>query len=311
MSAANASPPPAPFADRLIARVRALGHPLCVGLDPHLDRIPSGFRCGSMRHDDPETAEAVEAFSLAVLEGVASQVAAVKPQIAFYEQLGWRGMRALARVMRAARDAGLLVVLDAKRGDIGSTATGYAAAYLSADAPLRADALTVNPYLGIDTLEPLAAAAASAGSGLFVLVKTSNPGSGTLQNLEAAGRPVYLHAAEALGDLADRLSGPATGWSSLGVVVGATYPDDAVRVREVVPRALFLVPGFGTQGAGAQDAVTSFVDGPTGLREGGLVNASRAVLFPEGAEAADRRVYGALLRDAVDRAADILARAVS
>ena len=207
------------FADALIARVRALGHPLCAGLDPHLDLIPPVFRRGSMSPRDPETAASVEAFLSVVVDRLAGRVAVVKPQIAFFEQLGWRGMQLLEKIVAQARGRDLLVLLDAKRGDIGSTAEGYVAAYLAADAALAVDAITLNPYLGLDTLEPFVAAAGKNGRGLFVLAKTSNPGSGDFQDqpIEGAqGAPLFETVAARLAPLAERLMGQNTGWSSLG-----------------------------------------------------------------------------------------------
>jgi len=302
---------PSVFADRLILRTRALGHPLCVGLDPHPDRLPACFSRGPLRARDPLTADVVENFLCTVIDRLVGRVAAVKPQIAFFEQLGWRGLRALERVVAHARSADLSVVLDAKRGDIGSTAAAYGAAYLTPGAALPIDALTVHPYLGIDSLAPLVATAQAHGRGLFVLVKTSNPGAGALQDLRLDGRCLYQHVAASLRPAVDALEAPETVWSSLRVVVGATYPRDAEQVRSCLPRALFLVPGFGAQGAGASDAVRGFVRGPGGRREGGLVNSARAILFPPGSESADRRRYSQLLDDAVERAADVLAAAVS
>ena len=298
------------FADRLILRLRELGHPLCVGLDPLLASIPPLFAQGSMRAADPRTADAVEAFLVAVVDRLAGKVAIVKPQIAFFEQLGWPGLRALARVCDRARAAGLLVLLDAKRGDIGSTAEGYAAAYLGADAATPADALTVNPYLGFETLAPFVAAARANGRGLFVLVKTSNPGSGDLQDRSLEGEPLFARVAQGLAPSAESLMGSKTGWSSLGVVCGATYPEQSQRVRALLPRSLFLVPGYGVQGASAEAAVASFVRGPAGL-EGGVVTSSRAILFPEAARGtADARRFERALDDALARAIDELAGAV-
>lgn len=298
------------FADRLILRLRELGHPLCVGLDPHLASIPTLFARGTMSPADERTAAAVEAFLAAVIDRVAGRVAIVKPQIAFFEQLGWRGMRALDGLCRHAREAGLLVLLDAKRGDIGSTAEGYAAAYLGRAAALPVDALTVNPYLGFDTLEPFVTAASSNGRGLFVLVKTSNPGSGDLQDREFEGEPLFVRVAHGLARSESVLLGPKTGWSSLGVVCGATWPDQARRVREALPRSLFLVPGYGAQGGSAGAAVAPFVPGPNGL-EGGIVNSSRAILFPEAARgASDARSWEQALEGALGRAIDELGNAV-
>lgn len=251
---------------------------------------------------------------LTFVDRLEGRTAIVKPQIAFFEQLGWRGLRVLERVNERARKRGLMVLLDAKRGDIGSTAAGYAQAYLAPDAACPVDALTVNPYLGRDTLEPFAEVAADAGRGLFVLVKTSNPGSGDLQDLalgDADTSPKVFEAmAEGLEPLSKRLVGPETGWSSLGAVVGATYPEQADRIRELLPNALFLVPGYGNQGATASDAIRSFVPGPRGL-EGGIVNSARALLFPKGAaEASNASVWEEMVDGALDRAAGELTEAV-
>ena len=274
------------FADTLVARMRELGHPLCAGLDPHRPKVPILFRRGSMTAQDPETAIAVENFLLAIIDRLEGRVAAVKPQIAFFEELGARGFAVLERIVARAREGGLAVVLDAKRGDIGSTADGYAQAYLEPDAPCAVDALTLSPYLGLDSLRPFADRAVSYGRGLFVLAHTSNPGAADYQerNLEKGG-PLYTAVAESLAPLCEELAGPSTGWSSLGIVSGATYPESAARLRELLPQALFLVPGYGAQGASAEDAVRSFVAGPNG-REGGLINTSRGLLFPEAAQAA-------------------------
>jgi orotidine-5'-phosphate decarboxylase len=298
------------FADRLIARVRELGHPLCAGLDPDLALIPEAFRSGSMAPGTPATAKAVGAFCAAFLERVAGKVAAVKPQSAFFEALGWRGVKVLSEVIAAAREAGLLVVLDAKRGDIGSSAAGYAAAYLAPKAPIRADALTVNPWLGLDSLEPFVKAAEDAQAGLFVLTRTSNPGGRDFQELAPeAGEPVYHRVARALQPHAKRLAGKS-GWSGLGLVVGATTPDEARRVRDAAPTSLFLVPGYGAQGAAARDAVAGFVAGPGGRREGGIVNAARALNFPETARSRSTKAWERAVDDALDRATSELSAAI-
>lgn len=298
------------FGDRLIESVRRLGHPLCVGLDPHLAPIPPLFRSGSMAAGDPATAAAVERFLAAVIDRIAGRVAVVKPQIAFFEQLGWRGLQALESLCARARAAGLLVLLDAKRGDIGSTAEGYAAAYLAREAPLPVDAITLSPYLGFDTLAPFVRVAGAAGRGLFVLVKTSNAGSGDLQDREIDGQPLFVRVAEGLAGFEQGLCGPRTGWSSLGVVCGATWPGQARRVREALPHALFLVPGYGAQGASAREAVEGFVPGPDGL-EGGIVSSSRGILFPDSArEAASAARWESAIEDALERSIGELAEAV-
>ena len=297
------------FADAVITRVRSLGHPLCVGLDPHLDLIPALFRRGSMAAEDPATVAAVSELLEAFLDRLKGKVAIVKPQSAFFEQLGAAGIALLQQLMQRAREQGLLVLLDAKRGDIGSTAEGYARAYLDPNAPLRADALTVNPYLGLSTLAPYLERCQSHGRGVFVLVKTSNPGSADIQDLNVGGRPVFVQLAAALSEPAKQLVGPDTGWSALGVVVGATYPEQAVRVREVLPNALFLVPGYGSQGGSAKDATCAFVRGPAGL-EGGLINSSRAILFPD-APGSSPSAWEKAVDAALDRAIDELGSAVS
>ncbi len=302
------------FADRLIERARALGHPLCVGLDPHLDKIPSLFRQGDMRRADPTTADAVEAFGRVIVERVAGKAVVLKPQIAFFEQFGWRGVRALERVIAHARavDPGLLVVLDAKRSDIGSSAAGYAAAYLAADSPMPVDAMTVNPYLGVDTLMPFVEAARETDRGLFVLVKTSNPGSGDFQDRRTTpgDANLYEHVAATLAPIAASWRGPQSGWSSLGVVVGATYPGESERVRALMPNSPFLVPGYGAQGGAARDAVRGFVAGPSGSLEGGIVSSSRGVTFPTGSDTDDAKTFDRAIDDAIARAADDLASAV-
>jgi orotidine-5'-phosphate decarboxylase len=270
-----------PFADRLVRRARALGHPLCVGLDPHLELLPRAFRRGAMAAGDLATARAVESYCLALLARVAGRVVAVKPQSACFERLGPHGFAVLARVMEEARRAGLLVILDAKRNDMGGSAAAYASAFLAPDAPMRADALTIAPYLGLEALAPYFAAAHASGAGVFVLLRTSNPGAVDLQDLRVNDRPLYQHLADLLQPRTLELRGPATEWSGLGVVVGATWPEESRRVRSLLPGSLFLVPGYGAQGGSAADAVAGFVRGPAGFLEGGVVSSSRAIGFPE------------------------------
>ncbi len=262
------------FAARLTDGVRRHG-PLCVGIDPHPGMVPALF--------GGDTAKGLEYWGRALVEAAAGKVAVIKPQAGFFERLGPGGMAALAAITRAARDAGLLVLMDAKRGDIGSTAEGYAEAYLSPGASFEADALTVNPYMGLDTLEPFAKRAEAGGKGIVVLVRTSNPGAADFQMLETGGKPLYMHIAEALRPLTERLMSPC-GWSNLMMVVGATAPEEARRVRVAAPKALFLVPGYGAQGAAADAACAGLIGG-----EGGVVSASRSVIFPKAAEGARTR----------------------
>jgi orotidine-5'-phosphate decarboxylase len=263
------------FADRLIAATEEFG-PLCVGLDPHAGRIPDLF--------GGDTPEGVEAWGLAMVEAAKGRTGVIKPQSAFYERHGWQGMRALTRILEAARDAGLVVLLDAKRGDIGSTAEGYAAAFLAEHAPFPSDALTVNPYMGVDTLEPHVKAAEANGKGVIVLARTSNPGSADFQSKSLEGAPLYERIVEALSPMIERLKGKS-GWSGLMLVTGATGPQEARRLRELAPDALFLVPGYGAQGAGAADAMSGFVLRGNRL-SGGVVSASRSVSFPPEAQSA-------------------------
>ncbi len=281
------------FADRLIEAARLHG-PLCVGIDPHAGRIPALF--------GGDTAEGVQAWGLEVIR-LAGEVgvASVKPQVGLFERLGPDGMSALQVVCRAAREAGLVTILDAKRGDIGSTAEGYARAYLADDAPFPCDALTVNPYMGLDTLEPFVRLAKETGRGIAVLAMTSNPGSADFQAKDMGGAPLYARVVTALGPLIGRLQG-ASGWSSLMLVAGATGPEEARALRALAPKALFLVPGYGAQGAGADDALAGFVRAGNRL-EGGVVNASRSVTLPGGAAEADtleqwREIVGAAMNEA-------------
>lgn len=265
-----------PFSDRLAAAIERHG-PLCVGLDPHPKSLPALFGAPGP--------ESFERFCAGVIDAAKGRVAAVKPQIALFERWGLDGLGVLARLCEQARRGGLLVILDAKRGDIGSTADGYVEAYLGPDAWLHADAVTVNPYMGRDTLEPWIAAARPTGKGLVVLLRTSNPGAGDVQDLDSGGAPVWTRLAEALRPMADEWRG-ARGWSSLMCVVGATVPEEAKLARRLLPHVPFLVPGYGAQGAGAAEALAGAVAGPKGP-QGALVNSSRGVLYPKAAAAAE------------------------
>ena len=284
------------FGDRLADAIRSTGTPLCMGIDPHASMIPALFG-DSSTPGSPQTLRAISDFSMACLAAAKGQVAAIKPQAAFFEAQGPEGVRILADLSRAAIAEGILVIMDAKRGDIGSTSTAYAAALIGHDAPFPSDALTVNPYLGLDTLEPFLERADACGAGLFILTRTSNPGAGTLQDLDVDGRPVYQHLAEALAPLAAARRG-TSGWSSLGIVAGATWPEEAKTLRSLLPDAPFLVPGFGAQGAGASQALAGLNRQPEGW-QGGLINSTRGLIFPKSAAGAGSH---AAWRDAVDDA---------
>jgi orotidine-5'-phosphate decarboxylase len=288
------------FGDRVIERTRALGHPLCVGLDPYLDRIPSLFRRGAMQPQHPDTAQAVEEFCCRVIDLIAADVAVVKPQASLFERLGCRGWHALERVIRYARAAGLLVLLDAKRGDIAETATAYAQAYLSPDSSCSVDAITVNPYLGPESLAPFIVEAEKAERGVVVLVRNSNSDSSIYQAVDTPEGPFFAVVATSLAKWQNRLAGEVTGWSSLGVTVAATHSEDSERIRVALPHALFLVLGYGAQGASAIEAVRGFRRGPAGL-EGGIISSSRPILFPAtfsdaGADTWEKQVRCALRR---------------
>ncbi|MEL7130070.1 MAG: orotidine-5'-phosphate decarboxylase [Pseudomonadota bacterium] len=285
------------FADRLISATDRLGV-LCVGIDPHPGRVPALF--------GGDTADGLAAWGEAVIAAAAGRVAAVKPQVGLFERLGPEGMGALQRVCRAAQAAGLLVLADAKRGDIGSTAEGYARAYLEPGAPFEADAVTVNPYMGLDTIEPFLQRAEAHGKGVVVLARTSNPGAADFQAQDMGGAPLYARVVEALAPPIARLRGTC-GWSGLMLVAGATGPDEARALRGLAPEALLLVPGYGAQGAGAADAMAGFVDG-----RGGLVNASRSVTFPAAADGAETKAaWRAAVEAAIDAAqADLKQAAV-
>ncbi len=290
------------FGDRLAAAVRETSVPLCVGLDPHLARLPAALRAGfagrSGRAGRAAAAAAVADWGAAVVAAcAAARVPAVKPQLAFYEQLGAAGMEALEDTVAAARAAGLLVVADAKRGDIASTAAAYAAALLDPDGPLGADALTLSPYMGLDTLEPYLPVCRAAGRGLFVLVRTTNPGSAAIQ---AAGAPALARRVaeglEAIG--ADTIG--ESGFSAVGAVVGASAAAEAGALRAAMPHAWFLVPGVGEQGGG-------LAEGLAGARAdglGALVVQARSATFPSAANAEYDESWPSWLRTRISHLAN-------
>ncbi|MBX3421381.1 MAG: orotidine-5'-phosphate decarboxylase [Pirellulaceae bacterium] len=262
------------FGDRLAAAVLDKRSTVCVGLDPRWNNLPEALRNGVQPHDLSAVAKVTERFCCEVIDAVATCVAVVKPQSAFFEQLGVAGMIALSEVVRYARQQQLLVIMDGKRGDIGSTAEGYADAYLGAASAWGCDALTVNPYLGDDTLQPFISTAHDRGAGLFVLVKTSNPGSGFIQDLTIDGQPLYRRVAQVVQRASAAELG-SSGYGSVGAVVGATYPEQLSELRQAMPNAWLLVPGYGAQGGSADDVAAAF--DPHGL--GAIVNSSRGIIF--------------------------------
>jgi orotidine-5'-phosphate decarboxylase len=249
------------FGDRVAAEVERKRSQLIVGLDPIPDLLPVELRGDVAR------------FCCGIIDAVAPHAVAVKPQLAFFEALGAEGMAAFAETCTYARRAGLLVIADGKRGDIGSTARAYSAAYLEGEEPL-ADALTVNPYLGRESIEPYLAAARRQGAGIFCIVKTSNAG-GDIQDVALSdGRPLWQHVASLVADWGADLIGEH-GLSAVGAVVGATHPRAVAEARKLMPQAVLLLPGVGTQGASAGDLARAFTSGPASA----LVNAARSVNY--------------------------------
>lgn len=287
---------PEHFADRLIGAIHKKQSPICVGIDPILASMPEAvFKSGrdKVAGDAAGAVDAIFEFTMRLLKIVAPHAPVVKFQSAYFEQFHHEGVEAYFQLIQEASAMGLLVIGDIKRGDIGSTASAYAAGHL---APIAADdddevatpdAVTVNPMLGIDTLEPFISTASELGKGLFVLVRTSNPGSAELQDVKLAdGRTWSEMLAEKLAPVADKMLG-ARGWSSLGAVVGATQTHTMVALRQRLPRSIFLLPGYGTQGATAEMTRSAFTNGI-----GGIVSASRSILYAH-KEAKITAKYGA------------------
>ena len=261
----------APFATRLAAAVRARKTPACIGLDPRRESLPATFGLNAATAP-AAVADAFTRFCRDVIDVVAPLVPIVKPQLACFEAVGPHGMTALADVIAHARSKGLLVLADGKRGDIGSTAEAYADGWLAG--PWAADALTVNPYLGLDSIEPFVKTAEARAAGIFVLVKTSNPGSKDFQDLRIDGRTLYEHVAAGVESLAVRTAGGGS-YGAIGAVVGATWPRQLDELRAAMPHAWILVPGFGKQGGRAADVRGAFDS--EGL--GALVVSARDVIF--------------------------------
>ncbi len=274
------------FADRFLHEAKLKGAPVCVGIDPVLAKLPAALKPvradGTLVEDNAAAAlEAIRAWGLGLLKAVAPHVPCVKFQSACFERYLWLGVALEHELTVEARKLGLLVINDAKRGDIGISAEHYAAGclgdttYTDLNKPIGADALTCNAYLGHDSLEPLVKLAGAQGKGLFALVRTSNPGGDALQSLALAdGRTV----SDAVADIVVKTGAGnvgKSGYSLLGAVVGATKPQDAVGLRKRMPQQLFLVPGFGAQGGTAEDVRPCFKADGTGA----IITASRSVIF--------------------------------
>lgn len=275
------------FSDRLTQNVLAVGAPVAIGLDPHLHLFPEFLRVRfhekngeAFRHR--ASLEIVE-FNVMVLEALQGKVAAIKPQFAFYEKLGAIGWTALEETCSIARELGYLIIADAKRGDIASTGEAYAEAILSPDGPLQCDAVTLNPWMGLDTLAPFLRYSKEFGKGVFALLRTTNPESGFLQNYGAQQgiAPVAEHLAKGLHRLGQDYVGEQQ-FSAVGAVVGAFAEEEAQQYRELMPNAWFLVPGVGAQGASPRQALAG--QRADGL--GALVVSSRSLLYPKGEKGA-------------------------
>ncbi|HEX2505396.1 MAG TPA: orotidine-5'-phosphate decarboxylase [Gaiellaceae bacterium] len=279
-----------PFGDRVAASVEGKRSQLLVGLDPRPELLPVELRAGA-HAGRAAAAEACLRFCTGVIDAVAPYVVGAKPQLAFFEALGADGIRAFEDVCAYARSAGLLVVADAKRGDIGSTARAYADAYLErGEAGPPVDAITASPYLGSDSVEPLLAACRRSGTGLFCLVRTSNAGSADVQDLALSdGRRVWHQVAELVAQWGEELVGER-GLSSVGAVVGATYPRAVGEARRLMPKAILLLPGVGAQGATPADVARAFTSGPASA----LVPVSRSIIYAFRVDGADwRKAAGA------------------
>ena len=261
--------------DALIHAAYEKQNPTIMGLDTRAEYLPAGFDMS----DPQECAHSIFEFNKQLIDGLADIVPAVKVQVAFYEMYGLHGMETLYKTLCYAKEAGLIVVADAKRGDIGSTAEAYSRAFLgqAAEDGLRdgfpADMLTVNPYLGADGIAPFLKDCARFDKGIFVLVKTSNPSSGEFQDLVCQGKPLYEHIAESVSRWGESLIGDC-GYSDVGAVVGATYPEQGKYLREKFTHLYFLVPGYGAQGATGKDLRGCFDENGWGA----IVNASRSIL---------------------------------
>jgi len=288
-----------PFADRLNAAVQHAGNPVLVGLDPRADSLPTGILTDPKTAGIKATAAAYGKFCREVIDVVAPLVPAVKPQAAFFEQLGPAGMIVLAEVIQYAQQKKLLVIFDGKRNDIGSTATAYAQGILGSEgqSPWGADALTVSPFLGDDSLRPFLDVAQQRSAGVFVLVKTSNPGGAMLQDLVANGRPLYRHVAEYVERLASETVATC-GYGAVGAVVGATYPAQLAELRAAMPHTWFLVPGFGSQGGTARDVAAAF----DFSGRGAIVNNSRGFIFAHRVKPYADRFGAARWQEAVEAA---------
>ena len=287
--------------DRLIERIIELKNPTVAGLDPKLDYIPDFIKeyvVAEYGNTMQAAAKALFHFNKGLIKALCDVVPAIKPQCAYYEMYGFYGMEALHDTIAYAKENGMYVITDGKRNDIGTTMQAYATAHLGETqlfdgkkaAAFDGDALTVNGYLGSDGIKPLLDICKTYDKGIFALVKTSNPSSGELQDRLLDGKPVY----EVMGEMCEQWGEEQRGkygYSSVGAVVGATYPEQLTTLREKLPHTLFLVPGYGAQGGGAKDVAGAFKDGI-----GAVVNSSRGIMCAYQKMGMDGRDYAQAAR---------------
>lgn len=292
--------------DRLIERIKELKNPTVVGLDPRLEYVPEFIRSKYFLQDGETlkaAAKAIFKFNQAIIDEICDIVPAIKPQAAYYEMYGYFGMKALEKTIRYAKLKGMYVITDGKRNDIGATMEAYTTAHLgsvqvgdSEIEPFGADALTVNGYLGTDGIAPLLKVCEEKDKGIFVLVKTSNKSSGELQDRLIDGIPLYC----IMGDMCEQWGSQQIGkygYSSVGAVVGATYPEQLTELRKRLPHTMFLVPGYGAQGGGAEGIAGAFDE--NGL--GAIVNSSRAIMCAYKNEGCDEAEFAKAARREAER----------
>lgn len=295
--------------NRLIENIVVKNNPTVVGLDPNLDFIPQFIKnesIGKFGDTLEAAADAVLVFNKGLIDALYDIIPAVKPQCAYYELLGWQGVKALTQTIAYAKSKGLFVITDGKRNDIGSTMQAYADAHLGTVSingeviePFGADALTVNGYLGSDGIDPLIKICKQQDKGIFVLCKTSNPSSGELQDREIESKPVY----EVMGEMCEKWGENFDckySYSGVGAVVGATYPQQLQELRTLMPKTFFLVPGYGAQGGNAQSISGAFDE--RGL--GAIVNSSRAVICAYKKLGCDEQEYASAARTETIRMRD-------
>lgn len=295
--------------DRLIEKIIEMKNPTVVGFDPRLEYIPEFVKRPYFEADGQtlkSASKAIFKFNQMIIDEICDVVPAIKPQAAYYEMYGYQGMKTLVKTIQYAQIKGMFVMTDGKRNDIGATMEAYTSAHLgevkvgeNTFEPFGADALTVNGYLGTDGIEPLLKVCKEKDKGIFVLVKTSNKSSGELQDRLIDGVPVYA----IMGDMCENWGKDQIGrygYSSVGAVVGATYPQQLTELRQRLPHTMFLVPGYGAQGGGAEGLKGAFDE--RGL--GAIVNSSRAVMCAYKKEGCDERDFAKAARREVIRMRD-------